>query len=57
MIAPINRETSSDELGWGRESPSNAADEGAKVVPGHVGNVSLTGQGGIRNQHVDRRPC
>jgi hypothetical protein len=56
MIAPADREPPSDERGTGRETQSNAADEEAKAVPGHVGNISLTGQRALRDQHGSRRP-
>jgi hypothetical protein len=46
MIAPIDRGPAIDEQGRGREIQVDAADEGAKVVPGHLGNMSLTGQRG-----------
>jgi hypothetical protein len=42
MIAPIYRELSSDEQGMGREIQADAADDGAKFVPGHAGNMSIT---------------
>jgi hypothetical protein len=47
MHAPVGWKPSSDERGMGRKSQASASDDGPKVVPGHVGDISLTGQGGV----------
>jgi hypothetical protein len=39
MIASVDGEALSDERGWRWESQADAANEGAKMVPMHVGNV------------------
>jgi hypothetical protein len=49
MIASIAREPTSDERGSGRKYQASAADEGAKVVPGHVIEINLTGHRGFRD--------
>jgi hypothetical protein len=46
MIAPVCRETPGDEGCRWREYQSDAMDEVAKVVPGHIGNMCLVSQRG-----------
>jgi hypothetical protein len=59
VIALVDREPLNDERGRG-ESLADATDERAKVIPVHVGNISLAGQRGesvISTEtvgHIDR---